>query len=111
MVASDKRIVPEEVDVYVDSLMELRVIIDPKIVLTKHMIKEWLLLNKHDLISDIDSLEYDTVLLNTLNEIKYFPHKLDVVTAMLRIAVADDNYTPMKHMLIKKTILYWNIRA
>lgn len=111
MVASDKRIVPEEVDVYVSSLMELRVIVDPKIVLTKHMIKEWLLLNKQNLIHDIDSLEYDTILLNTLNEIKYFPHKLDVVTAMLRIAVADDNYTPMKHMLIKKTILYWNIRA
>ncbi len=65
MVASDKRIVPEEVDVYVSTLMELRVIVDPKIVLTKHMIKEWLLLNKQNLIHDIDSLEYDTVLLST----------------------------------------------
>jgi len=111
VLAANKRIIPEEAEVYIDSLMELRLVIDPKIVLTRRMIREWLALNKDSLMADIDGLEYDTVLLSIVNEMRNLPHKLDVMTAMVKIAVADDNYSDLRQMLIKKTILYWNIRA
>lgn len=111
VLAANKRFIPEEVDVYIDSLMELRAVIDPKIVITRRMLREWLILNKESLMEDIDSLEYDTVVLNTVNQMKNLPYKLDVMTAMVKVSIADDNYSDMRQMLIKKTILYWNIRA
>jgi len=110
VLAANKRIIPEEVDAYIDSLMELRPVIDPKIVLTRRMLREWLIINKDSLMADIESLEYDTVILNTVNHMRNFPYKLDVMTAMVKVAVADDNYSALRPMLIKKTILYWNIR-
>ena len=110
VLAANKRIIPEEVDAYIDSLMELRPVIDPKIVLTRRMLREWLIINKDSLMADIESLEYDTVILNTVNHMRNFPYKLDVMTAMVKVAVADDNYSALRQMLIKKTILYWNIR-
>ena len=109
VVTADKKVVPEEVEAYISALRELAAVIDPKIVLTRHMLKDWLLLNKADLIKDVDSLEYDGIILGLLDKIKCLPHKLDIVTAMVNIAIADDNYTDMKQMFIKKTILYWNV--
>lgn len=111
VVIADKKIVPEEVEAYISAIKELGVIIDPKIVLTERMLKDWLLLNKASLISDIESLEYDRVLLDIIHKIKFLPYKLDVLTAMVNIAIADDNYSDMKQMFIKKTILYWNVDA
>jgi len=110
VVVANKRVVPEEVDAYINSMRELVAVIDPTIVLTRHMIKDWLVLNKKRLIADIESLEYDSVLLELLSHIKTLPFKLDVVTAMVKVAIADDNYTNLRKALIKKTIVYWNIR-
>jgi len=109
VVTADKKVVPEEVETFISALRELAAVIDPKIVLTRHMIKDWLLLNKANLINDVDSLEYDGIVLGLLDKIKCLPHKLDIVTAMVNIAIADDNYSDMKKMFIKKTILYWNV--
>jgi uncharacterized tellurite resistance protein B-like protein len=109
VVVADKKVVPEEVEAYVSAIRELAVLIDPKIVLTQRMIRDWLTLNKAELVEMVESLQYDSVLLSLLKEIKFLPHKLDIITAMVNIAIADDNYTDMKQMFIKKTILYWNV--
>ncbi|RKQ69225.1 hypothetical protein DES40_2024 [Litorimonas taeanensis] len=111
VVVADKKVVPESVDAYVKALRELAIVIDPKLVVTHRMIQDWISLNKTSLIEMVDSLEYDTVLLEILKEIKFLPHKLDVITAMVRVAIADGNYSDMKQMFVKKTILYWNIHA
>lgn len=110
IVVADKKVVPEEVEAYVSSMRELAVLIDPKIVMTQRMIRDWLTLNKSELREMVESLEYDTVLLSLLKEIKFLPYKLDIITAMVNIAIADDNYSDMKQMFIKKTILYWNVK-
>jgi uncharacterized tellurite resistance protein B-like protein len=110
VVVADRRVFPETVDTYVKAMRELAIVIDPSIVMTNRMIKDWLCLNKEALLADINSLEYDSVLIETLSHMKSLPHKLDVVTAMMRIAIADGDYSDMKKMFIKKTILYWNIR-
>jgi hypothetical protein len=91
--------------------MELRCIIDPTINLTRHMALDWFAHNKKELVSVIDGLAYDTELLDTLKAIKSLPHKLDVVTGMVKIAVSDGVYNTVERGLIKKTILYWNIPA
>jgi uncharacterized tellurite resistance protein B-like protein len=110
IVVADKKVVPEEVEAYVSSMRELALLIDPKIVMTQRMVRDWLTLNKLELTEMVESLEYDTVLLSLLKEIKFLPYKLDIITAMVNIAIADNNYSDMKQMFVKKTILYWNVK-
>jgi len=110
IVVADKKVLPETVKAYVAGLRELSITIDPTIVITNKMIMDWLSLNKQRLLLDIEALQYDSLIIELLSHMKSMPFKLDVVTMMMRIAIADDNYSNMKKMLIKKTILYWNIR-
>ena len=111
IIVADGKIRKEEVDTYLDVVMELRAVIDPSISITRHMAKDWFILNKGDLVETIDSLAYDTALISILKEIRSMPHKLDVVTGMMRIAISDGEYAAVEKGLVKKTILYWNISA
>lgn len=111
IIVADGRVLKEEVDTYLDVVMELRCVIDPSIVLTRRMAHDWFFLNRENLEDVINGLAYDTELLATLKEIKTLPHKLDVITAMVKIAVSDNDYHAVERGLIKKTILYWNIPA
>ena len=111
VIVANKRVLQEDVDTYLDVVTELHTIIDPTIYLTRHMARDWLMLNKSELVENIDSLEYDSILCETLGPIKSMPHKLDVITGMVKIAVADGDYSGVKKLLVKKTILYWNVRS
>lgn len=111
IVVADGRIIKEKVDAFQDMMMELAVVIDPKIVMTRRMAFDWFVYHKDELKDVIDSLEYDSQLIAIFKEIRNMPHKLDVVNAMLQIALADDAYSPKEKMFIKKTILYWNVRG
>jgi len=50
-----------------------------------------------------------TALCEILAPIKSMSHKLDVISAMVKIAVSDGVYADIEKGLIKKTILYWNV--
>lgn len=109
VLVADRRMVPEETQAFIQNAIALGGIIDPALVVTRRMAKDWLAINKASLISIIDGLEYDTVLIETLGCLNPFPNKRDVLRAMIDIARADNNYSPNKHMFIKKTMIYWNV--
>lgn len=109
IVVADKKTVKEEVDTFLDSIGKLRAKIDPNICLTQHMARDWFMRNRSDLEEIIDSLAYDTALCEILAPIKAMPHKLEVISSMLKIAVSDGEYADVEKGLIQKTRLYWNI--
>lgn len=111
IIVADGRVLKEEVDTYLDVVMELQSIIDPSIMITRRMARDWFYWNKKDLDNIIQGLAYDTEIIATLKDIKSLPYKLDVITGMVRIAVSDNDYDKVEKGLIKKTILYWNIPA
>lgn len=109
MIVADGKVLKEEVDTFLDVVMELRCVIDPTVSLTRHMALDWFNLNKADLVAIIDSLAYDSAIINILEDIRSMPHKLDVITGMVKIAISDGDYARIEQGLIKKTILYWNV--
>jgi len=111
VVVADGRLTEEKVEAYKDAMMELAVVIDPSLVMTRRMIFDWFLSHKQELDDVIMSLEYDTALINIFKEIRNLPHKLDVITGMVKISIADGLYSDMSKLFIKKTILYWNVRG
>ena len=111
IVVADGTVIKEKVDVFQDMMMELAAVIDPKIVMTRRMVFDWFLYHKDELKAVIDSLEYDSQLIAIFKEVRNMPFKLDVVNAMLQVALADGSYSAKEKMFIKKTILYWNVRG
>lgn len=111
IVVADGKVIKEELDAFQDVMIELAVVIDPKIVMTRKMAFDWFINNKSTLETIIEGLEYDDILINIFSRMRHLPQKLDVLTAMVKIAVADDNYSAKEKLLIKKTILYWNVRG
>ncbi len=109
IIVADGKVVKEELDAYLDVVVELKYLVDPTVNLTRHMAKDIFILNRSEYSQIIDSLAYDTALIEILSHIRQFPHKLDVISGMVRIAIADGDYSNIEKGLIKKTILYWNI--
>lgn len=93
---------------YLKAVKEPRTVIDPKVFLPEQMVREWFADNQSSLVENINSRSYDVALCETLRPIKSMPHKLDVISAMVRLAVADGDYSDLAKDLINKTCLYWN---
>ena len=109
IIVADRKTVKEEVDTFLESVSELRAIIDPTVSLTRHMAKDWFMRNRKGLEAIIDGLAYDTAICEILKPIKSMPHKFDVISCMLKIAASDGEYADVERGLIKKTSLYWNV--
>jgi len=111
MAVANGKLVKEDVDAFQEAMMELRVVVDPTLVMTRKMLKDWFIYNIDELKAVVNGLEYDSELLAIFKHIRSFPFKLDVATAMMRVGIADGDYGDMEKMFMKKTILYWNMRS
>lgn len=111
MAVANNRLVKEDTDAFLDEMMELRAVVDPSLVMTRRMLLDWFLHNKAELKAVIQGLEYDSELIAIFKEIRAFPYKLDVLTAMMRVGIADGDFGKIEKMFINKSILYWNVRS
>ncbi|WP_026942047.1 TerB family tellurite resistance protein [Hellea balneolensis] len=111
MAVANERFTPDDMKAYQDQMMELRAVIDPSLVMTRQMIKDWLINNKIRLKAIINGLEIDSELLAIFQQFRGYSHKFDVLSAMVQVGIADGDYGRTEKMLIKKTILYWNVRG
>jgi len=110
VVVADKKVLEEEIVSFLKSVTELRAIVDPTISLTERMLRDWFWLNKSALEEIVDSPYQDTGLCKIIAPIKSIPHKLDVISHMVKIAVSDGEYCDAEKNLIKKTCLFWDVR-
>jgi len=111
VIVVDKKTFKEEVDAFIEAVIELRDIIDPTIFMTGKKAYDWFKLNKPALDIIIDDQSYDTALCEIIEPIMFTPYKLDVISRMVRIAVSDGQYCDLEKSLIKKTCLYWDVRS
>ena len=111
MTVANGRFTPDDMKAFQEQTMILRAVIDPSLVMTRKMAKDWLVNNKGNISSMITDLETDSELLAIFKQFRNYKHKHDVITAMVQVGIADGDYGNVEKMLIKKTILYWNIRG
>ncbi len=107
VIVANGKTLREETDIFHDAVNELRVVIDPSLCITRHMNHDWFELNRPVLEDVIESASFDKFLYQTLAPIKSMPHKLDVISCMVRIAVSNGDYSNLEKSLINKTCLYW----
>lgn len=109
MVVVDKKVYQEEVEAFTKAAMQLQQAISPKMIMTQKMAMDWFISHRDRLQHVVDSLDYDRELIEVIAQLRGLPEKVEVLEAMVTIALSDDYYHDKEKMIIKKTILYWNI--
>ena len=95
-----------KIETFFDVATELKYVIDPTYRFSRKTIKSWLQQN-WQILNDKSSHMDDDYLHSLLTKIMPRGHKLDILTSMVRIAIAEGNYSDAQQILTRKTILYW----
>ena len=94
---------------FYEAVTELNYVIDPSIRLTRKTILFWL--ETYHLSLKLNAIEnWDNERLSDiLSKLKPNEYRLDIVTSLVRISIADGHYDVFQKALIKKIILLWDI--
>lgn len=109
MIMVDKKVYQEEVEAFIKAAIQLRDAISPGMIMTPKMAKDWFIVHRERMAEVVDSLNYDYELIEIIGQLRGLPQKVEVLKAMITIALSDGFYHDKEKMIVKKTILYWNI--
>jgi len=111
MVVADDKIYQEEVSMFSQAAMSLQQKISPDMIMTNKMTVDWFI-NYRDRLSEVvDSLDYDRAVIEIISELRGLEHKEIIIEKMIDIAKSDGAFHDKERIIIKKTILYWNIES
>lgn len=99
-----------KIDTLLDVVIELKFVIDPTVKIRRQTLRVWYELHKEEL-SGIDISLDDNFLRPMLQEISLYGHKVDILTGLVRIVIADGDYSYPAQALTRKTVLLWYIPA
>lgn len=99
-----------KLEAFLDVAIELKFVIDPTVKIRRQTLRAWYELHAQDL-SEIDLLENDDFLQALLKDISIYGHKVDILTSLVQIVIADGDYSQVAQALTKKTVLLWYIPA
>ena len=96
-------------EAFIQSVLEIKTIIDPTAAVTRKTISSWARLNRNRWAKWLGD---ETLVLRfkaNLATLKNISHRSDIIFAMVRIAVAENEYTELQKSLIAHTILAWDM--
>lgn len=94
-------------DVFCDVVIELKYVIDPTVNFTRKNIMNWLDNHQSQALEHPAEIFDDRVLSRLLESIKPYGHRVDILTSLVRISIADGVYGDFEQELTKKVILLW----
>lgn len=109
IVMVDNKVYQEEVEAFIDAAMRLKKTVSPNMILTRHMVLEWFIGHKDRLQNVVNARDYDRELIEVIAQLRGIPNKVEILKAMIDVALADEVYHAKEKMIVKKTILYWKI--
>ena len=100
---------PRKTSVFYDVVTELNYVIDLSIKLTRETILLWLETYPISLKSNAIENWDNERLSDILSKLKPNEYRLDIISSLVRISIADGHYDDFHQSLIKKIILLWDI--
>lgn len=99
-----------KLDAFLDVAIELKFVIDPTAKFRRQTLRAWYKIREKEW-NKAHSLDYDDFVLTLLKEISIYGHKVDILTALVQIIIADGQYSDRAQHLIKHTVMLWSIPA
>lgn len=111
MILIDGKVYEEEVEAFKDAAMTLRDMVDPHLMLTRHMAEDWFHLHRDDLSIGVSSVFMDTTIAKALNGLNEVEDKKGVIFALLKVAMSDGRKHPAEEKLLNSACEMWGLDA
>ena len=95
-----------KLEAFLEVAIELKFVIDPTVKIRRQTLRAWFNIYSEDL-SRLEILNNDDIFQSLLQEIGVSGHKVDILTSLVQILIADGYYSDRAQKLTKKTVLLW----
>ena len=109
MILIDGKVYEEELDAFTEAAISLRDIVDPKLMLTGHMAKDWFSGHREEILNSIRPSCYDSTVTRTLKRLDEVENKNDLIFALLKVAMSDGQKHPSEEKLLNSACETWGI--
>jgi len=96
-------------EIFIKEILELKSSMDPSAAVTRKSVDSWARLNQKRWAKWISNDSLESRFETNLSKLQRVSHKSDIIFAMVKIAVSDDDYQDLEKHLIAETILLWKI--
>ncbi len=109
MILVDGKVLEEEIEAFKDAAMELRDIVNPKLMLTRHMAEDWFIQHQDDLAIRVSPMFFDRSVSRILHSLNTVENKKDITIALLKVAMSDGRKHPFEDNFLKVACTVWNL--
>ena len=109
MILIDGKVYEEELEAFTEAAISLRDKVDPKLMLTGHMAKDWFAGHREDILNDIRPSCYDRTIKRSLKRLDEVENKKDLIIALLKVAMSDGQKHPSEEKLLNSACETWGL--
>ena len=109
MILLDGNVDEQEIDVFADAAISLRDKIDPNLVLTEHMARDWFAGHRDKIVLSIRPSCYESTVRRTLNRLDAIDNKDELIFALLKVAMSDGAKRPSDKKLLRSACETWGM--
>jgi len=109
MILIDGKVYQEELEAFTDAAIALRDNVDPNLMLTGHMAKDWFAAHRNEILTSIRPSCYEGTVFRTLKRLDEVENKRDLIFALLKVAMSDGFKHPSEEKLLKSACKTWGV--
>lgn len=111
VILAKKRIYHEEMTMFIFMTKRVKSILSPNLVLTDHMLKDWFVLNREEVLQTVQLGYEEREIQEHMNHLEEVEDKLTIIRAMQSIAKCDGELRSDERRLITYVAQQWRLAA
>ncbi len=111
VILSKKRIYHEEMTMFILMTKRVKSILSPNLVLTDHMLKDWFVLNRDEVLQIVQLGHEEREIQMHMNQLEEVEDKITIIRAMQSIAKCDGELRSDERRLIAYVARQWRLAA
>jgi len=111
VILAKKRIYHEEMAMFIFMTKRMKSILSPNLVLTDHMLKDWFVLNREDVLQNVQLGHEEREIKIHMEQLEEVEDKIAIIRAMQSIAKCDGELRSDERRLIDYVARQWRFAA
>jgi uncharacterized tellurite resistance protein B-like protein len=111
MILIDGKVFEEEIEAFKDAAIALRDMVDPSLVLTRHMAGDWFTQHRDEIAIGVSHVFYESTVSKTLERLNDIEDKKGLLVALLKVAMSDGVKHPAEEKLFNSACETWGLEV
>lgn len=110
VIIADKRVFKEEVDAFINGVMEIKALAtEDETLVTRNIAMEWFKAHRDEITSRLESLQRSELELRHIQKLNDYPHREAVLRTMVAVSLADNSLHRREQNLIEVAAANWKL--